>query len=71
MVKSELMGYVRRSNNGKALKISINTEAFNKAERYQTQDGQEFVAMVIRLDTIYQLIEGQKDVTNITQILNN
>ena len=71
MVKSELMGYVRRSNNGKALKISINTEAFNKAERYQTQDGQEFVAMVIRLDTIYQLIEGQKDVTNVTQILNN
>jgi hypothetical protein len=71
MAKSELMGYVRRSNNGKALKISINTEAFNKAERYQTQDGHEYVAMVIRLDTIYQLIEGQKDVTNITQILNN
>jgi len=71
MVKSELMGFVRRSNNGKALKISINADAFNKAERYQTQDGQEYVAMVIRLDTIYQLIEGQKDVTNITQILNN
>ena len=71
MVKSELLGYVRRSNSGKALKISINAEAFSKAERYQTQDGQEYVAMVIRLDTIYQLIEGQKDVTNITQILNN
>jgi hypothetical protein len=65
------MGYVRRSNNGKALKISINADAFDKAERYKTQDGQEFVAMIIRLDTIYQLIEGQKDVTNITQILNN
>lgn len=71
MVKSELMGYVRRSNNGKALKISINADAFGKAERYKTQDGQEYVAMIIRLDTIYQLIEGQKDVTNITQILNN
>jgi len=67
--KSELMGYVRRSNNGKALKISINVEAFEKAERYKTQDGQEYVAMVLRLDTVYQLIEGQKDVTNITQIL--
>lgn len=63
------MGYVRRSNNGKALKISINVEAFEKAERYKTQDGQEYVAMVLRLDTVYQLIEGQKDVTNITQIL--
>lgn len=71
MSKSELMGYVRRSNNGKALKISINKEAFNKAESYETQDGQEYVAMIIRLDTIYQLIEGQKDVTNVTQILQN
>lgn len=71
MVKSELLGYVRRSNSGKALKISINTEAFDKAERYTTSDGQEYVAMVVRLDKIYQLIEGQKDVTNITQIINN
>ena len=71
MTKSELLGYVRRSNNGKALKLSVNAEAFNKAERYTTQDGQEYVAMIIRLDSIYQLIEGQKDVTNITQILNN
>ena len=46
-------------------------DAFGKAERYQTQDGQEYVAMIIRLETIYQLIEGQKDVTNITQILNS
>jgi hypothetical protein len=71
MAKSELLGYVRRSNNGKALKLSVNAEAFDKAERYSTQDGQQYVAMIIRLDSIYQLIEGQKDVTNITQILDN
>lgn len=68
MPKSELLGYVRRSNNGKALKISINKEAFNEAESYSTQDGNEYVAMVIRLDKIYELIEGNKDVTNVTQI---
>ncbi len=71
MTKSELLGYVRRSNNGKALKLSVNADAFNKAERYTTQDGQEYVAMIIRLDSIYQLIEGQKDVTNITQLQDN
>jgi hypothetical protein len=71
MAKSELLGYVRRSNNGKALKLSVSAEAFEKAERYSTQDGQQYVAMIIRLDSIYQLIEGQKDVTNITQILDN
>ena len=62
------MGYVRRSNNGKALKVSINKEAFNGAESYSTVDGQEYVSMIIRLDKIYELIEGQKDVTNICQI---
>ena len=71
MAKSELMGYVRRSNNGKALKIAINKDAFDKAETYKTQDGQEYVALIIRLDMIYQLIEGQKEVTNITQILSS
>ena len=71
MTRSELLGYVRRSNNGKVLKISINKECFDKAEKYTTQDGQEYVAMVIRLDAIYQLIEGQKDVTSVTQIIDD
>ena len=67
MVKSELLGYARRSSNGKALKISINKEAFINAETYNTQDGAEYVAMIIPLEKIYQLIEGTKDVTSITQ----
>lgn len=71
MPKSELLGYVRRSNNGKSLKISINVQAFEKAEKYQTQDGQEYLAMEVRLDNIYLLIKGLMDVTNVTTFVQS
>jgi hypothetical protein len=70
MVKTELMGFVRRTKSGKGLRLSISADAFSKAERYTTQDGTEFVPMFINLSRIYQLIEGEKEVTNVTQITN-
>ena len=68
MTKTDLMGFVRKSKNGNALKISISTEAFDKAQRYTTQDGQEFVAMVIPLSRIQQVLDGYKEVTSVAQI---
>lgn len=68
-MKSELMGFVRRTESGKALKLSISVDAFNKAERNVTRDGTEFVHMVVNLQRIYQLLEGEKEVTNISQII--
>ena len=68
MTKTDLMGFVRKSKNGNALKISISTEAFDKAQRYTTQDGQEFVAMVIPLSRIQQILDGYKEVTSVAQI---
>lgn len=68
MTKTDLMGFVRKSKNGNALKISISTEAFEKAQRYSTQDGQEFVAMVIPLSKVQQLLDGYKEVTSVAQI---
>lgn len=68
MTKTDLMGFVRKSKNGNALKISISTEAFDKAQRYTTQDGQEFVAMVIPLSRVQQILDGYKEVTAVSQI---
>jgi len=68
MTKSELMGFVRRTKSGKALRLSISTDAFQKAERYTTKDGTEFVPMFIRLGSIYQILEGEKEVTAVNQL---
>ena len=42
-----LVGYVRRSNAGGALKLSINTAAFADCSTYMTSDGQSYVPLVI------------------------
>ena len=42
-----LVGYVRRSNAGGALKLSINTAAFTDCSTYMTSDGQAYVPLVI------------------------
>jgi len=68
MTKTDLMGFVRKSKNGNALKISISAEAFEKAQRYTTQDGQEFVAMIIPLARVQQVLDGYKEVTSVSQI---
>jgi hypothetical protein len=68
MTKTDLMGFVRKSKNGNALKLSISAEAFEKAQRYTTQDGQEFVAMIIPLARVQQVLDGYKEVTSVSQI---
>ena len=45
--KTNLVGYVRKSNAGGAVKVSINTDAFTECETYVTSDGQEYVPLII------------------------
>ncbi len=44
-----LVGYVRRSNAGGAIKLSINTAAFGDCSTYMTSDGQAYVPLVISM----------------------
>jgi len=68
-LESELVGYVRRSNAGGALKINICASAFEKARRYVSQDGSEYVGLVISLDKVRAVIEGEREVTSVCQLV--
>ena len=68
-VDSELVGYVRRSNAGGALKINICANAFEKARRYVSADGNEYVGLVISLDKIRAVIDGEREVTSVCQLV--
>ena len=70
MVQSELIGYVRKSKSGNALKLSISAEAFDSAERYLSQDGSEYVGLVIHIAKVQEILEGSRDVTSICQIVD-
>jgi len=64
------MGFVRRSNNGGALKVSVSEEAFQNAQRYQTSDGKSYVGMIINLDKLRNILTGDQEVTNISQLVD-
>ena len=66
--ETKLMGFVRRSNNGGALKLSVNQKAFEGAEKYVTSDGTEYVGMIINLNRLRNILNGEQEVTSISQL---
>lgn len=71
MSESKLVGYVRKSNGGGAIKLSVDVEAFAKAERFSSKDGREFVQLIANADKIEQILAGDREVTSLCQISNN
>ena len=70
MAQSQLVGYVRKSRSGGALNLSIDAEAFAKAERYKSKDGREFVSLIANVDKIGQILVGDREVTSLCQIIS-
>ena len=65
-----LVGFVRKTNAGKALKLSINTSSFADCATYVTSDGQTYVQLVVSLNSISSVIEGNRAVTAINHLLD-
>jgi hypothetical protein len=68
--RSNLVGYLRRSRNGGALRMSIDAEAFSKAERYTSSDGREFVSLIANVDKVQDILSGEREVTSLCQIVD-
>ena len=66
---SKLVGYVRKANGGGAIKISINKESFEDCNTYTTSDGQTFIPLVISLSALRKVIDGERAVTTLSQIV--
>lgn len=69
--KSQLVGYVRKDKNKISLRIAIDAEAFNKAARFQGADGREFVQLICNADKVNQIINGDREVTSLCQLVEN
>tara|TARA_B100000900_G_scaffold299538_1_gene258105 strand:- start:408 stop:749 length:342 start_codon:yes stop_codon:yes gene_type:complete len=68
MENNILVGYVRRSNAGGALKLSVNTAAFADCSTYMTSDGQSYVPLVISMAALQKVLSGERAVTTVTQL---
>ena len=66
---SKLVGYVRKANGGGAIKISINKEVLKDCNAYTTADGQTYIPLVISLSALRRVIDGERAVTTVCQII--
>ena len=69
-VTSMLVGYVRRSGAGGALKVSIDTEAIQACSTYTTSDGRAYAPLVISLRALQRVLDGERAVTTISQLVD-
>ena len=67
---SMLVGYVRRSGAGGALKVSIDTEAIQACSTYTTSDGRAYAPLVISLRALQRVLDGGRAVTTISQLVD-
>lgn len=67
---STLVGYMRKSTNGGALKMSISAEAFAQAQKYASKDGKEYVNLIVNLSRAQEVINGDRAVTSVCQLLS-
>ena len=62
-----LVGYVRMTNAGGQIKVSINVDAFKECETYTTGDGQVYVPLIISANALNAVQDGERVVTTIYQ----
>ena len=67
---SMLVGYVRRSGAGGALKVSIDTEAIQACSTYTSSDGRAYAPLVISLRALQRVLDGERAVTTISQLVD-
>jgi len=67
-MSSILVGYVRKTDNGK-MKVSLNTDALKDCTTYTTSDGQQYVALVMLTSAIQKIINGERAVSTLSQII--
>ena len=68
--KSQLVGYVRKSKSGGALNLSIDAEAFARAEKFAGKDGRQFVSLIANADKVNQILQGAREVTSLCQLFD-
>ena len=65
---STLVGFIRKSNAGRAVKLSINTSSFQDCATYVTSDGQTYVQLIVSLNALTGIIDGSRAVTSINHL---
>ena len=65
MTKDELVGYVRKSDDGKALKLNILKSSLDEIPVVTGNDGVEYVSLLINISRIKMLLGDEHEITSV------
>tara|TARA_R110000751_G_scaffold143119_1_gene246504 strand:+ start:263 stop:484 length:222 start_codon:yes stop_codon:yes gene_type:complete len=65
----QLVGYVRKSNAGGSIKLSIIKQEIEGCETYTTSDGQQYISLSISLSALRRVMDGERAVTTVSHIV--
>ena len=63
-----LIGWLRKTKEGKGIKINISVDDIEKLPTYTSKDGKRYVRAVVSTGAIYSILEGRKDVVRVSAI---
>jgi hypothetical protein len=68
MSNNKLVGYIRKSKSGGALRLSIDVAAFDEVRRYLSKDCRDFVSLIVNADKAGQILAGEREVTSVVSL---
>jgi len=68
MKETKLVGYAKKSLTGNALQVVLSVDALAEAERYTGKDGMEYIGLTMWGERIREILNGDREVTSITQL---
>lgn len=63
MEEPKLIGYVRRAKDKTKIKISLNVEALEDCQKWESSTGEEYFALDIDMEALLRVLIGQRAVT--------
>lgn len=70
MTRSELVGYIRKSENSNVLKLNLLKSSLDTAKTVDSKDGTEYVSLIMNLAKIRMIVGDEHDVTAVCQLID-
>jgi len=69
----QLVGYIRQAHNGAfingaTITLCIDKKTFNKLTEKRTNDGREYVKLIVNSEKMKEILNGDREVTSIVHI---
>ena len=63
MEEPKLIGFVRRATDKTKIRLSVNVEALEDCQRWETSTGEEYFSLNVDMGALLKVLNGQRAIT--------